>query len=276
MHITGVAAGEGKGWSKGRSAENDPRIARNAAAKRGLRYVRRVPLEEDRRVRYGRAAALEWSPRLAYAVGLAATDGCLSRDGRHINFTSADEELVSNFLRSIGRDVHYGRYVTRIGGIVYRVDFSDVLLWQWFFAAGLTPAKSLTLGALRVPPEYLLECARGLMEGDGGIANFTHAATKNAYPNYRYERIVVAFTSASRPHLDWLRVQLEPYAGGLGWITVTRRTDRRNAMNSLRYGKRGCLRVLPLLYRDPTVPRLTRKWQIWDSYVRRHCADGGT
>lgn len=271
-----VADGEGKGWAKGRKAANDPRIARNAAARRGLRYVRHVPLEEDRRVRYGRAASLEWSPRMAYAVGLAATDGCLSRDGRHINFTSADEELVSNFLRSIGRDVHYRPDVTRTGGIVYRVDFSDVLLWQWFFAAGLTPAKSLTLGALRVPPEYLLECARGLMEGDGGIANFTHAATKRRYPNYRYERIIVAFTSASRPHLEWLRGKLAPYAGGPGWLTVTQRKDRLNAMNSLRYGKRDGLRLVPLMYRDATVPRLTRKRQIWDSYTRRLGADGGT
>jgi hypothetical protein len=83
------------------------------------------------------------------------------------------------------------------------------------------PAKSLILGELHVPDRYLLECARGLMEGDGGIANFTHAATRKAYPNYRYERIVVGFNSASRSHLEWLRVKLQPYAGGPGWLTIT-------------------------------------------------------
>ena len=271
-----VARGEGKGWAKGRNAESDPRIARNAEAKRGMRYARHVPVEQDRRIRYRRAALLEWTPATSYAVGLAATDGCLIRDGRHINFTSEDDELVEHFLRSIGRDPHYRAQITRTGGTVYRADFSDVTLWQWFLAAGLTPAKSLTLGALCVPPEYLFECVRGLMEGDGGIANFTHAATKKAYPNYRYERIVVAFNSASRPHLEWLRAQLQPFVGGPGWLTMTRRKDRSNPMYSLRYGKTNGLRLLPLLYRDDSVPRLRRKWEIWERYRVRNCADGGT
>src|SRR5205085_2575604 len=118
--------------------------------------------------------------------------------------------------------------------------------------------------------------ARGLMEGDGGIANFTHLATKSRYPNYAYERIVVAFNSASRPHLEWLRSELEPHVGGPGWLTVTQRADRRNPMHSLRYGKTCGLRLLPLLYRDPSVPRLRRKWEIWERYRARHCADGGT
>ena len=276
MHIEQVAKGEGKGWAKGRKASNDPRIARNAEARRGLRYLRHIPLEQDKRVRYHRASTIEWNARMSYAVGLAATDGCLYRDKRHINFTSEDEELVAHFPRSIGRDVHYRADITRAGGTVFRVDFSDVLLWRWLFAAGLTPAKSLTLGALRVPPEYLLECARGLMEGDGGIANFTHAATRKRYPNYRYERIIVAFNSASRSHLEWLRTELEPHAGGPGWLTVTQRKDRRNPMHSLRYGKTAGLRLLPLLYRDPSVPRLLRKWKIREGYRDRNCADGGT
>ena len=33
MHIGGVAKGDGKGWSNGRTAADDPRIARNAAAR---------------------------------------------------------------------------------------------------------------------------------------------------------------------------------------------------------------------------------------------------
>lgn len=269
-----MTRGEGKNWAKGRTATTDPRIARNAEARRGLRYVRHIPMSEDRRIRYRRATAWEWSPQMSYAVGLAATDGCLYRDRRHINFTSEDEELLAHFCRSIGREVQYRTALTRTGGTAYRVDFSDVGLWEWFRAAGLTPAKSLTL-ALFVPTEYLLECARGLMEGDGGIANFTHAATKRRYPNYRYERIVVTFNSARRAHLDWLRSQLEPYAGGPGWLTITQRNDRRNPMHSLRYGKTCGLRLLPLLYRDVSVSRLSRKWEIWDRYRTRHCADGG-
>ena len=38
-----------------------------------------------------------WSAELAYAVGLIATDGCLSKDKRHIDFTSKDKELIKTF-----------------------------------------------------------------------------------------------------------------------------------------------------------------------------------
>ena len=33
---------------------------------------------------------IEWSPEFAYAIGLIVTDGSLSKDGRHINFSSKD------------------------------------------------------------------------------------------------------------------------------------------------------------------------------------------
>lgn len=34
---------------------------------------------------------ITWSPEIAYAVGLLTTDGSLSIDGRHIDFTSKDK-----------------------------------------------------------------------------------------------------------------------------------------------------------------------------------------
>ncbi len=35
---------------------------------------------------------MKWTANLAYAVGLITTDGCLSKDGRHIDLTSKDLE----------------------------------------------------------------------------------------------------------------------------------------------------------------------------------------
>src|SRR3989338_4542107 len=40
-----------------------------------------------------------WSPELAYAVGLLATDGCLSPPGHLIDLTSNDREQLENFNR---------------------------------------------------------------------------------------------------------------------------------------------------------------------------------
>jgi hypothetical protein len=70
-------------------------VARAADAHRGLQYRRR-----------GALASIEWSPRLAYAVGLIATDGCLYGDGRHIAFISKDEDLMRTLLSLVNRDAH--------------------------------------------------------------------------------------------------------------------------------------------------------------------------
>jgi len=45
----------------------------------------------------------KWSNNLAYAVGLLATDGCLSKDGRHIDLTSKDIEQLENFMLCVGK-----------------------------------------------------------------------------------------------------------------------------------------------------------------------------
>jgi len=50
-----------------------------------------------------RKTPLERTPLTAYALGLAATDGNLGRDGRHVQFGSRDRELVECFVRSVGR-----------------------------------------------------------------------------------------------------------------------------------------------------------------------------
>ena len=41
----------------------------------------------------------EWTPKLAYVVGLITTDGCLSPDGRHLTFTSCDKQLIETFKK---------------------------------------------------------------------------------------------------------------------------------------------------------------------------------
>ena len=269
-----MATGEGKSWSKGRKAANDPRIARNAAAHRGRTYVSRVAPADDRR-RRSAPASTEWTPTLAYAVGLLATDGCQT-DGRHLAFPSADRELVESLLRCLGKTNKIAVVRTRTGGVMYKTQIGDVAFCRWLLTVGVTPRKSLTLGPLAVPDELVLECARGLMDGDGGITNFTHAATKKAYPDYRYERIVVGFNSASLAHLEWLRSKLQPYAGGPGWLGVTPPKNGRHEFVTLRYGKRDGLRLLPYLYRDRTVPRLERKHRIWQSYIARHPEPHGT
>jgi len=111
-----VAKGEGKGWSKGRKAADDPRIARNADSHRGMEYQSHVGPDQDRR-RKSPPASTVWTPTLAYAVGLLATDGCQT-DGRHLAFPSADRELVEILLGCLGKTNKVAAVRTRAGGVV--------------------------------------------------------------------------------------------------------------------------------------------------------------
>lgn len=260
----------GKGWAKGLTAATDPRVARAAAAHQGKVYQRRKRLEECRWPLSNQTTLpLDWSDEMAYIVGLTATDGCLITGRRVINFKSEDRQLVETYLGVLGRTNRIRNEKThKPNGVVYTTQFGDSRLYEWFRSVGLTPRKSLTLGAIGAPDHFIVPLARGLMDGDGGIANFVHAPTVAAYPSYRYERLIVSFNSASRPHLEWLRAQLEKVSGEHGSLNVLRRKDRRD-MFRLQYGKYASIKLLELFYADPDAPRLVRKWQMWNAYLER-------
>ena len=247
-----------KGWSKGLTKLTDARVARAAEGHRGLRYVRRAAI--DRRRRSGsRIGPITWSANLAYAVGLAATDGCLINTGRHVAFVSSDEDQMVTFLACVGRT---GSTVRRDGN-AYRVQLGDVELYQWPFKAGLTQRKSLTLGALEVPNEYFFDTVRGLLDGDGSIKHYVHHPVRKNYPHYRYRRLTVRFHSASRPHLVWLRDRLSSALDIKGAILEQKRKNRHE-MYVLQYSKYASIKLLTRLYVDPASPRLRRKWAKWE------------
>lgn len=263
-----MGSGEGKGWSRGRTAATDARIARAAAAHRGMTYMHRVPEAEDRRHRSAgaRTLPLDWSPTMAYLVGLMATDGCLISDRRHLNFKSEDEQLVRTFLRCLGREPVYQRAIGRTGNIHYVAQFSDVRFWRWLGSIGLMPRKSLVLGPLSIPDELIFDCARGLLDGDGSIKHYWYDGGGKA-AGHRYEAIATCFVSASRPHLEWLRDALCRLAGITGGLCLS---DRESGCWALRYSIGESTRLLPLLYRSPEVPKLERKWATWSAYAITH------
>ena len=264
-----MAAGEGKGWAKGRTAENDARVARAAATHRGKRYVPRIPAERDRR-RKSAPAATNWTDDLAYAVGLIATDGCVA-DGDHISFVSADLELVEHLLRCLGKRNTASAFRTRTGGTAFRTQIGDVAFCRWLATIGITSRKSLVLGAIDAPDERFVPLVRGLLDGDGSIMNKRALADTGRRPDYFWEYLQTRFVSASQAHIVWLESRIRANLGIGGYVAISRARDGRRPQYTLRFGKRSSLRLLPILYADPTAPRLTRKWRVWADYVARHC-----
>ena len=263
----------GKGWAKGLSAATDPRVAAAAAAHRGLRYERRTPVEDcDWSVRTSRTLRLAWSDEMAYIVGLTATDGCLISGRRQVNFKSADSELVALYLRLLGRTNNVLSSRTRTGSLVYFTQFGDAAWYDWLLSIGLSPRKSLTLGAIAVPEQHLFPLLRGLLDGDGSILNRVMRADTGRRIDYYWEYLLTRFMSASRDHLEWIAARVESSTGLKGYLQEVRRAQPdpgRHAFFHLRYGKRASQVLLPLLYPD-AAPCLERKRAIWVAYAARH------
>lgn len=222
-----------------------------------MRYVRRARFDQ----RGFRQEPIAWSPELAYAVGLAATDGCLINTGRHVAFVSTDRELVETFLACVGR----GETTIRQQGNAYRVQFGDVALYRWLEEIGLTQRKSLTLGRIEVPDCHFVDLVRGLLDGDGSISHYVHHPVQRDYPTYLYRRLTVRFHSASPEHLRWLQKRLVEALSIKGAL-IQQTKNRPNNMYALQYTKYASITLLSKLYEDPLSPRLLRKWLIWEDF----------
>jgi hypothetical protein len=224
-----------------------------------------------------RSHPIAWSSQLAYAAGLVATDGCLV-GARHVHFGSTDRDLVETFLNCVGRNDPIRRRKPSPGRSYrkpfYEVLFSDVELNRWLVSIGLTERKSLVLGELRTPEEFILPLVRGLLDGDGSVVTCVSRPAP-AYPGYLYERLVTEFYSGSRAHLEWLRTELASHLGIRGSLQVSelRSTGFSSASRPLYclvYAKWASMALLRALYRDADAPRLQRKWRVWNDYALRH------
>ena len=164
-------------------------------------------------------------PVFWYLVGLIATDGCLSRDGRHIDITSANEKHLSDIRRALNLSCR----VTSKGKGAYHIQIGSSDLYRKLQEIGLTPRKSLTLGALAVPDAEFSEFFRGVIDGDGGIRHWRH-------PSNGREQWTLRISSASRPFVAWLEKTVERLWCVHGRVHEEQR-GRFHPLYKLKYGK---------------------------------------
>lgn len=192
----------------------------------------------------------EWSPALAYAVGLIATDGNLSKDGRHIIFTSKDDDLIDTFQRCLGiADTVVNK---KRGGyrhtLAYQVQFSDVLFYRWLLDIGLSPNKSKIIPALLIPDEYFFDFLRGCFDGDGHIYAYRDMRWRSSFMYY------IGFSSASKIFLEWLN---ETIARMLGYNVRVKKVARAYQLS---YAKTASKTLLKHMFYREDVPHLKRKF----------------
>lgn len=195
-----------------------------------------------------RAASPSWTPELAYACGLMATDGCLYSDGRHLSLTSNDIDQLETFKRCLGltnkiswkKSGHTGQMGTH-------VQFGNVGLYQWFISIGITPRKTFTIGKVAIPDNYFFDFLRGEFDGDG---------SSHAYWDTRWHSsvcIYIQFVSASLKHLEWLNEGISHLIGTTGNIRPGPRCYQ------LKFSKGQAFLIYKAMYYKENLPYLKRK-----------------
>ncbi len=180
---------------------------------------------------------------LWYVVGLIATDGNLSKDGRHINLTSKDRGLLLAVRRAllvknkIGRKARGGESVKKYSVL----QIGDRKFYDYLLGIGLTKRKSLTLGELVVPRNYFHDFFRGVIDGDGSIARWVHATNGNVQWSLRV-------VSGSRNFLAWLKDCAEKEFKVAGKLYGQQSGGRKNPLYVLKFGKFAAKAILPMCY----------------------------
>lgn len=192
---------------------------------------------------------IKWSPNFAYAIGLLASDGCLSKDARHIDLTSKDTEQLENFLVALDIDVKITIKHSSTGEKYQRVQFGDVLFYNFLLDIGFTTAKSKTLGELSVPKKYFFDFLRGSFDGDGCFYSYWDPRWRSSHMFY------VEFVSASKKHIDWLRNEIFENLEVNGHLVK----DGKGSTYQLKYAKKEALVIIMKMYYSPNVLCLSRK-----------------
>lgn len=192
-----------------------------------------------------------WSPHLAYAVGLLATDGCMSRYTNLIDLTSKDKEQLENFSKCLGLTLFIGKKRSGHGQTAFRVQFKNVIFYEFLLKIGLTPAKSKTLGAVKIPQKYFFDFLRGVFDGDGSTYSYWDKRWKSSFMFY------LGFASASKLFVDWLQNQIFGFVGTKGHVTSS---GRNGTCYQLKYAKADSLRIFRKMYRTKDCVCLSRKY----------------
>lgn len=167
-----------------------------------------------------------------YIIGLIATDGNLSRDGRHINITSKDREHLFLVRDALGLQSVIGKKAsgTQKEKRYSVLQFSDVHFYRYLESIGLHSRKSLTLGKINVDPRYFNDFLRGVIDGDGCIRGWIHKG--NNHPQWSLD-----VTSAAPIFIQWLKEEIENSMHIKGKLYTYTKKGKKNKINILKFGK---------------------------------------
>lgn len=212
-----------------------------------------------------------WSAELAYAVGLIASDGSLSKDKRHIDFTSTDLQLLRTFKKCLllKNKICEKSNSFKSKRKYYHLQFSDVRFYNWLLDIGLMPNKTYHLGKLKIPKLYFKDFLRGYLDGDGSIFTYKDRYMTYKGKRYTYIRLYTNFNSVSHKILAWIKSMLKKELNVRGALSSWLKNKRCVPVWTLRFAKNDSVKLLSWLYYKSDLPCLNRKRKIAERFLAK-------
>lgn len=214
----------------------------------------------------------KWNSNLAYAVGLITTDGSLSKDRRHISLTSSDKKLIRIFLKCLHKTNKIGLNPrSKISKkTCYRTQIGDVVFYNWLEEIGLSPNKSLTIGALKINKKCFPDFLRGHLDGDGSIIYYKDTYNTKIKEKYVYDRLFVLFRSANKKHIEWIRKTIYELKGVHGSLSFSKSKTQigKTRMAILKFSTKESKILLNWIYYKQNLPCLDRKYKIGKRFLK--------
>lgn len=197
---------------------------------------------------------IKWSSNFAYAIGLIASDGNLSSNKRHISFKVTDLELARAYRKCLGiEDIKISTIKIEGRKPAYRIQFGDVIFYNFLLKIGLMPKKSLILRRIMIPDKFYFDFLRGEFDGDGSSNSYWDKRWRSSFLMY------LNFSSGSTSFLAWLQETTKKLANIKGHITSYKHSSKKNKFYQLKYAKKEAMVLYKKMYYNSRVVCLKRK-----------------
>jgi predicted DNA-binding protein YlxM (UPF0122 family) len=177
-----------------------------------------------------------WSPEMAYVLGLITTDGCISRSGT-ISLCINDKDLLEK-VRLVMESEHKicrAKHQERL----YCFRFARPRLVKDLAGLGILPGKSLNVKFPTVPDAFIRDFVRGVFDGDGSV--FFDNRSKNC-------PVRTKFVSSSKEFIDRLELTLREC--GLPERKIYGQPTKNGTSYMIKYGHKDSERLFAVMYGD--------------------------
>jgi len=197
--------------------------------------------------------SITWTDRLAYVIGIIATDGTLRKNRKTIKIGMVDKEVIEYIQEVLKEEVLGRKYNIFIDKKrdkenifnLYTYQFTSPLFYKFCLNIGLMPNKSLILQELIIPKEFFSSFLSGVIDGDGNI----NVLRRKLKDGTNAEHLHVRIFSGSEDFLMWLNNEVSVNLGVEKGTIVKEEYCRKNPKFTLFWSNRKAVnKIISILY----------------------------